>query len=177
MSRRLVIALAAALLLCAVAVPQVRAQQGHIGPDYVSSANLELIDRIKLVGDGVGATVVGKYMYVTSTKSLDIFDIDTDPEHPRQVGLETLDVEFENEEVPTNGKILGISGEIGCINLDLSHDQAGNCLTIYDVSDPAHVKYLTTVEHLHVRLSVHVVLGQLRHADRRARPRAREAGR
>ena len=30
------------------------------------------------------------------------------------VGLETLDIEFENEEVPTNGKILGISGEIGC---------------------------------------------------------------
>jgi hypothetical protein len=143
---RLLAATFAAVVLCVGLASPAHAQQGHVGPDYVSSANLDLVDRIKLVGDGVGATVVGKYMYVTSTKSLDIFDIESDPEHPRQIGLETLDVEFENEEVPTNGKILGISGEIGCINVDLSHDPTGNCLTLYDVSDPANVKYLTTVE-------------------------------
>jgi hypothetical protein len=143
---RSAIAVIAATLLIGGTTASLAQAQGHVGPDYVSSQNLELVDRIKLVGDGVGATLVGKYLYVTSTKSLDIFDIATDPEHPRMVGLETLDVEFENEEVPTNGKILGISGEIGCLNLDLSHDPAGNCLTLYDVSDPANVKYLTTVE-------------------------------
>jgi LVIVD repeat-containing protein len=137
-------ALLMAVLLLVVAAPAARAQQGHIGPDYVSSANLDLVDRIKLVGDGVGATIVGNYMYVTSTKSLDIFDINSDPEHPKQVGLDTLDVEFENEEVPTNGKLLGISGQEGCANFN-PLDQVIGCLSLYDVSDPSNVKYLTSV--------------------------------
>ena len=37
--------------------------QGHIGPDYVSSDNLELVDRIKTVGDGVA----GAWSATTST--------------------------------------------------------------------------------------------------------------
>src|ERR1041385_8847665 len=145
-----------AALLLVVAAPAARAQQGHIGPDYVSSANLDLVDRIKLVDDGVGATIVGNYMYVTSTKSLDIFDINSDPEHPKQVGLDTLDVEFENEEVPTNGKLLGISGQVGCKDpLDAnvlnpawdsgSETSTTGCLTLYDVSDPSNVREYTSV--------------------------------
>ena len=143
-TRALLAAVGAVLLVCALIAPLARAQQGHIGPDYVSSANLDLVDRVKLVGDGVGATIVGNYMYVTSTKSLDIFDINSDPEHPKQIGIDTLDVEFENEEVPTNGKLLGISGQEGCANLNPT-DQLVGCLTIYDVSDPANVKTLTSV--------------------------------
>jgi hypothetical protein len=57
---KLALALIAALCGCAVIAPLARAQQGHVGPDYISSANLDLVDRIKLVGDGVGATIVGK---------------------------------------------------------------------------------------------------------------------
>ncbi|MEA2274286.1 MAG: hypothetical protein QOI98_2994, partial [Solirubrobacteraceae bacterium] len=145
----------AALVLLAMTAPIARAQN-HTGPDYVSSKNLDLIDRIKTVGDGVGAKLLGDYLYVTSTKSLDIFDIKTDPEHPRQVGLETLDVEFENEEVPTNGKILGISGQIGCKDplsanaLNPAWDTGSEtsttgCLTLYDVSNPAAVREYTSV--------------------------------
>ena len=156
MKRRSIVRVAlTAILLLVLAAPAVRAQ-GHIGPDYVSSANLDLVDRIKLVGDGVGATIVGKYMYVTSTKSLDIFDIATDPEHPRMVGVETLDVEFENEEVPTDGKILGISSQIGCadplaanvLNPDWdtgSETSTTGCLTLWDVSNPAAVTKYTSV--------------------------------
>jgi hypothetical protein len=145
-----------AILLLVLAAPAARAQQGHVGPDYVSSANLDLIDRIKLVGDGVGATIVGKYMYVTSTKSLDVFDITTDPEHPQQVGLDTLDVEFENEEVPTDGKILGISGQVGChdpldaniLNPDWdtgSETSTTGCLTLWNVSNPSNITEYTSV--------------------------------
>jgi hypothetical protein len=153
--KSMVRAVLTAILLLAMAAPAARAQ-GHIGPDYVSSANLDLVDRIKLVGDGVGATLLGKYLYVTSTKSLDIFDIATDPMHPRQVGLETLDVEFENEEVPTDGKILGISGQIGCadplsanvLNPDWdtgSETSTTGCLTLWDVTNPAVPTKYTSV--------------------------------
>jgi hypothetical protein len=138
-------ALLATLIACGVLVP---AASAAVGPDYVSSDNVELVDRIKTVGDGVGGRVVGDYLYVTSTKSLSIFDIKTDPEHPKEIGLSTLDIEFENEEVPTNGKLLGISGQIGCADpLSGNVFEDGNlgsnstgCLTLYDVSDPANVK-------------------------------------
>ncbi|MEA2274287.1 MAG: hypothetical protein QOI98_2995 [Solirubrobacteraceae bacterium] len=143
-ARTLVAAVAAGLLMASAAA-SIASAQDHVGPDYVSSKNLDLVARIKTPGDGVGARLLGNYLYVTSTKSLDIYDIKTDPEHPRQVGLEALDVEFENEEVPTNGKLLGISGEIGCRDLAIMLQGGGNCLSLYDVSDPANVKYLTSV--------------------------------
>src|ERR1700709_2480678 len=79
------------------------------GADYISSENVTLLKSVKTAGDGVGARVVGNYLYVTSTKDLEIFDI-SKPEDPQQVGSLNLHVEFENEEVPTNGKVLGISG-------------------------------------------------------------------
>jgi hypothetical protein len=152
--RRVARACAGALALLCVAVPGASAQ--NVGPDYVASDNVELVDRIKTVGDGVGARLIGKYLYVTTTKSLNIFDIATDPEHPREVGLETLDIEFENEEVPTNGKLLGISSQIGCKNLLAGNtfnpewdsggaSSATGCLSLYDVSNPAAVRYIKSV--------------------------------
>ena len=122
-----------------------------MGPDYVSSDNIQLIDRIKTVGDGVGGRIVGNILYVTSTKSLTLYDI-SDPEHPKQIGSETMDIEFENEEVPTNGKLLGISGQIGCPDPTSTNVTTGTvgtsstgCLTLYDVSNPSAVKRLTNV--------------------------------
>jgi len=146
--RAVVAALAAAAAFLPVAAPA----QAGIGPDYVSSDNIELVERIKTVGDGVGATIVGDYMYVTSTKSLSVFDIKTDPEHPIEVGLSTMQVEWENEEVPTNGKILAISSTANCPDPTKANVTEGvvgtnstGCLTLYDVSDPSTVKRLTSV--------------------------------
>jgi hypothetical protein len=143
-------ALLGALVILAVVVP---AASAEVGPDYVSSDNVTLVDRIKTVGDGVGAKIVGDRLFVTSTKSLSIFDIGTDPEHPKQIGVFTLDVEFENEEVPTNGKILGISAQYGCKDpLGLLEGSPrppstgeAHCLNLYDVSDPANVKFIKSV--------------------------------
>jgi len=70
-----------------------------VGPDYVASPNVSLLHRIPLPADGVGARVVGNFLYVTSTKDLEIYDIST-PISPVQVGAVNLDVEFENEQVP-----------------------------------------------------------------------------
>jgi hypothetical protein len=146
MLRRTVLGAAGALLLAAAPA---HAQIPGAVPDYVSSDNVEKIGNVRTVGDGVGATIVGNYMYVTSTLSLSIFDI-TDAENPVQVGISTLDVEFENEEVPTNGKILGISGQIGCKDPsqmngpDFGSDATG-CLSLYDVSNPAAPRYIRSV--------------------------------
>jgi hypothetical protein len=140
----------AATILC-VAVPPASA---GVGPDYVSSDNIELVNRIKTVGDGVGGRIVGDYLYVTSTKSLSIFDIKTNPEAPALVGLMQLDVEWENEEVPTNGKLLGMSAEIGCkdplgvLEGSPRAPTAGSwhCINLYDVTDKQNVKFIKSVD-------------------------------
>jgi len=141
---------ALALALTAPVLPAVPAQAG-MGPDYVSSDNLELVTRLKTTGDGVGGRIVGDHLYVTSTKSLEIYDIKSDPENPALVNVTTLDVEFENEEVPTNGKLLGISGEISaCRDItaglaDPTAIVAGGCLNLYDVSDQTNPVFLKSV--------------------------------
>ena len=149
--------LARALLLTLVALvalaPAASAQQLN-GPDFVASDNVEYLGRLPITGDGTGARIIGKYMYVTSSKSLDIYDIQTDPAHPALVGRETQNVQFENEEVPTNGRLLGISSDLvqsrpECVAANAtappSTHSAGNCLSLYDVRDPANVKELPAV--------------------------------
>src|SRR3954464_12753662 len=100
--------------VAALALSAPAAYATHTGPDYVASDNVQYVGSDRLPGDGVGARIVGKYLYVTTTTGLTIYDIQSDPANPKKVGFETMDVEFENEEVPTNGRILGISGQDGC---------------------------------------------------------------
>ncbi len=119
------------------------------GQDYISSPNVTLVKQLKGLGDGVGARVVGNYLYATSTKDLEIFDI-TKPEDPQMVGSTTVNVEFENEEVPTNGKLLGISGQTPTVNSNgvcpSTYPLASSgCLALYDVRDKAAPKLLTNV--------------------------------
>lgn len=114
-----------------------------LGTDHVNTSNVQLMKRIPLTADGVGARVVGHWLYVTSTKDLQIFDI-TDPGNPQRVGGVTADIEFENEQVPTDGRILGISGQTSTVttqqgacqpDVDASADTTykANCLAIFDV--------------------------------------------
>src|SRR5690349_9316477 len=86
-----------AVAALALAVPAAYATQ--TGPDYVSSDNVQYVTSDRLPGDGVGARVVGKYLYVTTTTGLTIYDIQSNPAAPKKIGFETMDVEFENEEV------------------------------------------------------------------------------
>jgi hypothetical protein len=137
-------AVATAIFFCS----QASAQSGG---DYIASENVTLLKSIKPAGDGVGARIVGKYLYVTSTKDLEIFDI-TKPEDPQLMGSLNLHVEFENEEVPTNGKLLGISGQTptvtGSGNICPSTypvASSSGCLVLYDVRDPAAPKEVSTI--------------------------------
>ncbi|HVL95359.1 MAG TPA: hypothetical protein VM266_05820 [Solirubrobacteraceae bacterium] len=115
--------------------------------DAVMSDNVQHLGNLREVGTGVGATIVGDHMYVTSTHALVIYDIKSDPARPELVGTFTLDVQFENEEVPTNGKILGISSDTFCVVVDPNgiENSGGSCLAVYDVSDPENVKLLTNI--------------------------------
>ena len=70
-----------AIAALALFVPAASATQ--TGPDYVSSDNVQYVGSDRLPGDGVGARVVGKYLYVTTTTGLTIYDIQKDPAHPQ----------------------------------------------------------------------------------------------
>src|ERR1700709_161707 len=122
--RRLVALSAVSLVAVLAAAAPAGAQAGA---DYIASENVTLLKSIKTAGDGVGARVVGHYLYVTSTKDLEIFDI-SNPEDPQQVGSINVHVEFENEEVPTNGKLLGISGQTPTVS------SQGVCPSVYPLS-------------------------------------------
>jgi hypothetical protein len=99
-----------------------------------------------LAADGVGARAVGNLLYVTSTKDLEIYDIST-PENPTLLGAVTVNVEFENEQVPTDGKVLGISGQTPTINTGglCPGNVSTGCLAIYDVRNPAAPTLITNV--------------------------------
>jgi hypothetical protein len=114
--------------------------------DHVATENVTCLGNIP-VGDGVGARVVGDHLYVTTTVGLTIFDI-TDPANPVQTGSMTVDVQFENEEVPTNGEVLGISAQTPSVTLETGFCPSGvlqGCLILFDVRDKAAPTQLATV--------------------------------
>jgi len=124
-------------------------------PDHLETSNVKYIGNIPEVTDGVGARIVGNYMYVTSSTNLAIFDI-TNPVSPVRLGSFNVAIEWENEEVPTNGKVLGISasgivplvGGGGCSfasPAELAAHQNQSCLVIFDVTDKANPKVLSVV--------------------------------
>jgi hypothetical protein len=142
--RSALLALMGLVLLAPAAMAQV--PDPDVAPDYVKSDNVEFVRHIKEVGDGVGARIVGNTLYVTSTTGLFIYDITT-PDNPKLLGTFSLNVEFENEEVPTNGKILAISADTFCVVVDPGGlaGSGTSCLSIYDVSDPANVKLIINI--------------------------------
>ena len=121
--------------------PVVKADTPVSLPDHLETSNVKYIGNLPTPGDGVGAKVIGNYLYLTSTTGLWIYDVST-PTSPQLVSGINANIAWENEEVPTNGKILGISNSTVCNN-DTS---GGSCLDLYDVTDKAHPKYLASVD-------------------------------
>lgn len=109
------------------------------GTGYFASDNVTFVKNIREAADGVGGRVVGDKLYVTTTKDLQIYDISV-PTNPVRQGLTTVDVEFENEQVPTDGKVLGISGQTSSVTTQaapcLADSEASRgCLLLFDVRD------------------------------------------
>jgi hypothetical protein len=115
---------------------------GHgSGPGYYASDNVTFVRNIREAADGVGARVVGDMLYITTTKNLQIYDI-SDPTNPVRQGLTTVDVEFENEQVPTDGRILGISAQTSSVTTQdapclADREASRGCLLLFDVRDPS----------------------------------------
>jgi hypothetical protein len=133
-----------ALLTAAVFAAPAGAQAPEgVGPDYVTSPNVEYLGFIKDdIGQTTGSRIVGNRLYVTSAKNLSIYDI-TDPAKPARIGLMHINIAWENEEVPTNGKILGISSDWITANPNCSVSTA--CQQFFDVRDPENIKELPSL--------------------------------
>ena len=102
------LAAVAAALTALLIAPVAFADQ--TGPDWVSSDNVEYLGSIKQdVGLTTGAKVVDNRLYVTSAKNISIYDIST-PETPVRTGI-IPNASWENEEVPTNGKVLAVASD------------------------------------------------------------------
>src|SRR5215217_6652030 len=141
---RTVLAAVAAALMSLWIAPLAAADQS--GPDWVSSDNVEYLGSLKQdVGLTTGAKVVGDRLYVTSGKNVAIYDI-SKPELPLALGSLNVNTAWENEEVPTNGKVLAVASDFYSVTAScLSQMQVTGCIQFFDVRDPANVKEVGAV--------------------------------
>lgn len=101
-------------VVVALAAPMVPANSI---PVYFASDNVEYVGYVPLENDTAGARVVGKYLYITTSRGLTIYDL-SDPESPQRLGSTVLFQEpyFAEEDVDTNGEILLI-GALGTLHV------------------------------------------------------------
>src|SRR3954466_15510951 len=107
-------------------------------PDAVMSPNVEYLGSIQQdVGLTTGAKVVGDRMFVTSGKNISIYDI-SDPASPKALGAMKANVAWENEEVPTNGKVLAVASDFYSVGVPecVAAMAATGPLQLFDVAAP-----------------------------------------
>jgi hypothetical protein len=126
--------------LLALTVPSL-ATANQSGPDWVSSDNVEYLGSLKDdVGLTTGAKVVGDRLFVTSGKNISIYDI-SKPESPQRLGSMAVNTAWENEEVPTNGKVLAFASDFYSVTAScMSQMRFTGCVQFFDVRDPANIK-------------------------------------
>jgi hypothetical protein len=90
--------------------------------------------------------VIGDRMFVTSGKNISIYDI-SDPAAPKALGGMTVNVAWENEEVPTNGKVLAVASDFYSVgDADCVAAMAPDgCVQFFDVRDPSDIKKVGTI--------------------------------
>ena len=136
--------LLATLALLLTAIP---ASAAPTLPDAVMSGNVEYLGSIQQdVGLTTGARVIGDRMFVTSGKNVSIYDI-TDPAAPKPMGTMTANIAWENEEVPTNGKVLAVASDFYSVGVPecVAALAPTGCVQFFDVRDPSAVKQVATV--------------------------------
>src|SRR3954468_10894637 len=134
-------ALLAALALLCVTAASASASAATL-PDAVMSDNVEYLGSIQQdVGLTTGAKVVGDRLFVTSGKNISIYDI-SDPATPKPLGGMKLNVAWENEEVPTNGKVLAVASDFYSVGVPecVAAMAPDGCVQFFDVRDPANIK-------------------------------------
>src|SRR4051794_13404092 len=139
--------LAACLSLLAFAVPAAAEPPAPALPDAVMSDNVEYLGSIKQdAGLTTGAKVLGNKLYVTSGKNISIYDI-TDPASPQGLGLLHTNVAWENEEVPTNGKVLAVASDFYSVGVPecVAEMAVDGCIQFFDVRDPENITQVGTI--------------------------------
>jgi hypothetical protein len=128
--------LLAALSIFASVVPA-SAQEAGPGPGYFATDNVEWITNIPIETDSPGARILGKFMYITTSRGLAIYDL-SDPEAPERVGflLMPQEPQFGEEDVDTNGKILLIES-LGTLRV-IDVEDKSNPVVIGEVSSSEH---------------------------------------
>ena len=111
------------------------------------SANVEYLGSIQQdVGLTTGAKIVGNRMFVTSGKNISIYDI-SDPAAPAPLGAMKTNIAWENEEVPTNGKVLAVASDFYSVGVPecVAAMAATGCVQFFDVRDPANIRQVGTI--------------------------------
>lgn len=141
---RVLLATIVAASLALTIAPLAAANQS--GPDWVSSDNVEYLGSIKDdVGMTTGAKVVDNRLFVTSGKNISIYDI-SKPETPTRLGSMKVNTTWENEEVPTNGKVLAVASDFYSLTPScLSQMRVTGCVQFFDVRDPANIKEVGSI--------------------------------
>ncbi len=85
-------------------------------------------------GTATGARLVGKHLFVTTWRSFSIYDV-SDPLDPQLVSVTPVGVQFENEDVSSNGKILLFSEQ-----------SPGDVLHVWDVEDKSNPVEIAQVD-------------------------------
>src|SRR3954464_12728894 len=123
-----------ALLALLVAAPAAAA-----APDAVMSDNVEFLGSIQQdIGLTAGAKVVGDRLFVTSGKNVSIYGI-SGPAAPKALGALHVNIAWENEEVPTNGKVLAVASDLYSAGVPecVAALAPTGCVQLFDVRDPA----------------------------------------
>ena len=151
--------------------------------DAVMSSNVEYLGSIQQdVGLTTGAKVVGDRMFVTSGKNISIYDI-SDPAAPKALGGMTANVAWENEEVPTNGKVLAVASDFYSVGVPecvaaLARDRLRAVLRRARPGEHQAGRHDPGRQpHGRVRARLPVLLRPRRHDHRRARDPRRHARR
>ena len=137
--------LAAALLVCAA--PAAAEPPAPPLPDAVRSPKVEYLGSIKQdVGLTTGTKIIGNRMFVTSGKNISIYDI-SNPASPQQLGSLYTNIAWENEEVPTNGKVLAVASDFYSVGVPecVMARAVGGCVQIFDVRDPTNIRQVGTI--------------------------------
>jgi hypothetical protein len=140
-------ALWAAVAVLAAAAPAAAEPPAPALPDAVMSPNVEYLGSIKQdIGLTTGTKIIGDRMFVTSGKNISIYDI-ADPASPQGLGTLKANVAWENEEVPTNGKVLAVASDFYSVGVPecVAAMAVDGCVQFFDVRDPANIKQVGTI--------------------------------
>lgn len=97
-----------ALLACMLLAAAVAFPVAHAGPTAggLASDNVEYVGFIPFEqSSSTGVGIVGRYMYLTSWKNISIYDV-SEPTTPELLSTRPIGFRFENEDVPTNNRIM-----------------------------------------------------------------------